>query len=210
MDPRKEINEPIDVGSRLRRLRKERDLSIRSLARSSGLSANAISVIERGLSSPSISTLHKITESLGIPITSIFIHEGEREDIVFRRSTERAGVDLPCGMWEGMGGEQFSGQVEPFILTLKPDSDSGPHPITHTGHEFVLCLEGSFLYSVDNVPFKMEAGDSLLFMSELPHHWSNPGSDPARILLLISGFETGERPGEQHLLTSKLSGQDPG
>lgn len=207
MDPMSKLNEPIDVGSRLRKLRKERDLSIRALARASGLSANAISVIERGLSSPSISTLHKITESLGIPITSIFIHEGEREDIVFRSSKERAGVDLPCGLWEGMGGEQFSGQVEPFILTLKPGSDSGPHPITHTGHEFVLCLEGSLLYSVDSIPFKMNQGDSLLFMSHLPHRWSNASDSVVQILLLISGFETGERPGEQHLLTSKLSDQ---
>ena len=207
MNTMNQFHEPIDVGSRLRRLRKERDLSIRALARSSGLSANAISVIERGLSSPSISTLHKITEALGIPITSIFIHEGERKDIVFLHPEDRAGAQLPCGLWEGMGGEQFSGQVEPFIMTIDPGTNSGPHPITHTGSEFVLCLGGSLQYTVDNVEHTLEEGDSLLFMSHLPHHWANIGSEKVRILLLISGFENGERPGEQHLLTSQLSNQ---
>jgi transcriptional regulator with XRE-family HTH domain/mannose-6-phosphate isomerase-like protein (cupin superfamily) len=208
MNPMSQINEPIDVGSRLRQLRKERDLSIRALARSCGLSANAISVIERGLSSPSISTLHKITEALGIPITSIFIHEGEREDMVFIRAAERSGVSLPCGLCEGMGGERFSGQMEPFLLTLNPGADSGPHSITHSGYEFIYCLDGTLLYTVDKVTFNLEKGDSLLFNSQLTHKWCNTSEQQAQILLLISSFETGEHPGEQHLLTSKLSSVD--
>ena len=45
--------ESIDVGKRLRALREERGISMRALARRSGLSANALSMIERGLTSPS-------------------------------------------------------------------------------------------------------------------------------------------------------------
>ena len=47
----------VDVGQRLKALREERGISMRTLARNSGLSANALSMIERGLTSPSISTL---------------------------------------------------------------------------------------------------------------------------------------------------------
>ena len=42
----------VDVGGRLRELRQERDMSMRALARASGLSANALSMIERGRTSP--------------------------------------------------------------------------------------------------------------------------------------------------------------
>jgi transcriptional regulator with XRE-family HTH domain len=47
----------IDVGNRLRQLREARKVSMRTLATMSGLSANALSMIERGKTSPSVSTL---------------------------------------------------------------------------------------------------------------------------------------------------------
>ncbi len=62
----------VDVGQRLKTLREERGISMRTLARNSGLSANALSMIERGLTSPSISTLFKIATALGVPITDFF------------------------------------------------------------------------------------------------------------------------------------------
>jgi len=62
----------VNISERLRELREERELSIRGLGRLSGLSANALSVIERGLSSPSVSTLYKIATALEIPVTAFF------------------------------------------------------------------------------------------------------------------------------------------
>ena len=62
----------IDVGNRLRQLRLERGKSMRALARTSGLSTNALSMIERSKTSPSVSTLYKIAEALEVPITAFF------------------------------------------------------------------------------------------------------------------------------------------
>ena len=108
----------IDVGLRLRTLRKERNLSIRALARQSGISANALSMIERGRSSPSVSTLYKVTQALEISITTFFEEQDERSDVVFIQRSARTRVPFPRGLWEGLGGEKFSGRVEPFALTL--------------------------------------------------------------------------------------------
>jgi len=54
------------------------------------------------------------------------------------------------GVFEALGGEQFSGYVEPFMLTLESGSSSGPHNIVHTGHEFVFCLRGQLEYYVES------------------------------------------------------------
>ena len=130
----------IDVGGRLRELRQERDLSMRALARASGLSANALSMIERGRTSPSVSTLYKLADAMAVPITAFFRQEPPRQDIVFRKAEERTRVPFMRGLWEGLGGEAFVGRVEPFMLTLESGASSGPFGIVHTGHEFVLCL----------------------------------------------------------------------
>jgi transcriptional regulator with XRE-family HTH domain len=61
---------PINVGESIRRLREAHNLSMRALAKASGLSANALSMIERGKTSPSISTLYKLADALGVPVTA--------------------------------------------------------------------------------------------------------------------------------------------
>ena len=62
----------VDVGLRLRELRESRRISMRELARRSELSANALSMIERNLTSPSVSTLTKLANALEVPITAFF------------------------------------------------------------------------------------------------------------------------------------------
>jgi transcriptional regulator with XRE-family HTH domain len=198
----------VNVGTTLRKLREERGLSIRALARESGISANALSMIERGRSSPSVSTLYKVAGALGVPINSIFRSEPERREIVFRKAAARTRVPFNRGLWEGLGGEMFTGRVEPFALTLESGAHSGVKNIVHSGHEFVLCLRGQLDYQVENETYSLEAGDSLLFAARLRHRWRNPGPTVTNAIFVLSGFEEGERPSEHHLVAHEQSNDD--
>jgi transcriptional regulator with XRE-family HTH domain len=132
----------INVGVRLRELREARKISMRGLATKSGLSANALSMIERGRTSPSVSTLYKIADALDVPITEFFGPQAVKKDIILIKADERTRIPLTRGVWEGLGGEKFSGRVEPFILTLESGATSGQHMMIHNGYEFVFCLRG--------------------------------------------------------------------
>jgi quercetin dioxygenase-like cupin family protein len=102
------------------------------------------------------------------------------------------------GVFEALGGEQFSGRVEPFMLTLESGTASGPHSIVHTGHEFVFCLRGKLEYQVEKQTFHLETGDSLLFASKMQHRWKNPSNSVTNALIIISGFAEGEQPQAMH------------
>jgi len=188
----------IDVGGRLRELRQERNMSMRSLARASSLSTNALSMIERAKTSPSVSTLYKLAEALEVPITAFFRIEPERKPVVFCRASERSKVEFELGKWEGLGGESFTGRVEPFMLTLEPGASSGSYNMLHSGHEFVLCMTGQLEYVVEDQEYLLNPGDSLLFAAQLGHSWHNPASSVTRAVIVLSGFEQGERPAEFH------------
>ncbi len=188
----------VNVGGRLRELRESRSISMRTLATRSGLSANALSMIERGKTSPSVSTLYKLSDALGISITAFFGPESEKKQVVYLRAEERARMSFSRGLFEGLGGEQFTGRVAPFMLTLESGSASGPHDIVHTGHEFVFCLRGQLEYRVERDIYELSAGDSLLFASQLKHRWKNPASGVTNALILISGFAEGEQPHAMH------------
>ncbi|MDD5370027.1 MAG: cupin domain-containing protein [Anaerolineaceae bacterium] len=202
----------IDVGMRLRSLREERGVSMRALARRSGLSANALSMIERGLTSPSVSTLHKLAGALEVPITAFFREEPPRSKIVFCKASERVRLPLTRGVWEGLGGEEFTGRMEPFMITMESGGSSGPYGMLHTGHEFVFCLRGTMEYEVDDERFILTAGDSLLFAAQLNHRWRNPGKTVANAIFVLAGFEESERPSEFHFAaeTTPLPKEEPG
>ncbi len=189
----------IDVGSRLREMREERHMSMRSLARLSGLSTNALSMIERGRTSPSVSTLYKISDALRIPITAFFRAEPARQDVVFRKAAARINMPFTRGLWEGLGGETFVGEVEPFMLTLEPGGGSGPFSMLHTGHEFVFCLCGELEYEVEGRRYSLEPGDSLLFAAQLHHRWRNAARTTTQAIIVLAAFGPVEKPSEFHL-----------
>ena len=192
----------IDVGERLRELREERDLSMRALARMSDLSANALSVIERGKSSPSVSTLYKLADAMEIPVTAFFREAPPVQDIVFIPASQRDRITFHRGLWEDLGGEKFSGQVEPFLLTLESGASSGRFPMGHTGHEFVFCLRGQLEYSVEDQTYLLEAGDALLFSAEKKHEWRNPGNKVTNALFVLTGYREDESPSKYHRISS--------
>ncbi len=195
----------IDVGARLRELREERGVSMRALARRSSLSANALSMIERNLTSPSVGTLNKLAAALEVPIVAFFQKEEQKHRVVFCKAGRRPHVDISMGTWEGLGGERFVGRVEAFLLTLAPGGSSGQHGMLHTGHEFVYCLQGQVDYTVEDAHYALEAGDSLIFAAQMLHTWRNPGPVEAKAILVISGFGENERPGEFHLASQHSS-----
>ncbi len=188
----------VDVGVRLRELRESRNISMRGLAAKSGLSANALSMIERGKTSPSVSTLYKLADALGVPVTSFFGNISEKQSAILVKSDERIRVPFTRGVWEGLGGEKFTGRVEPFVLTLESGASSGPHNMVHSGHEFVFCLRGQLEYMVEKQVYQLSSGDSLLFAAHLNHRWKNPGNTVTNVLIILSGFSEGEEPLAMH------------
>ena len=182
----------VNIGERLRELREARNISMRALAARSGLSANALSMIERNRASPSVSTLYKLADALGVSITSFFGSDTHRQQVVSLKANERTHVSFTRGVFEGLGGERFVGRIEPFLLTLESNANSGPRTMTHTGHEFVFCLRGELEYQVERQIYRLESGDSLLFAAHLKHKWRNPGRNVTTAIIIISGFEEGE------------------
>jgi transcriptional regulator with XRE-family HTH domain len=188
----------VNVGGRLKELREARGASMRALAAKSGLSANALSMIERGRTSPSVSTLYKLADALEVPITEFFAPGQEKQRVILIKGDERTRVPFANGIWEGLGGEKFTGRVEPFVLTLETGASSGQHPMIHGGHEFVFCLRGQLEYLVENDLYELAAGDSLMFAAQLQHRWRNPGRTVTEVLIVLSGFSDNERPNSMH------------
>lgn len=192
--------QPPDVGAQVKALRTERGLSMRALAERCDLSPNTISLIERRSTSPSVSTLHRLAVALNVPITAFFKETGEQVRIINSRPDMRTFTGSLDVRLESLGSGLDGQTLEPFLVSLNPGADSGDQAIVHDGHELVYCLDGQLDYEIDGEPYRLVAGESLLFEAHLPHCWRNLGSDPAIFLLVFQSGVPG-KPVEHHFPT---------
>jgi transcriptional regulator with XRE-family HTH domain len=188
------------VGQRLREIRTQRGLSMKSLAEQSGLNVNTLSLIENGRTSPSVSTLQQLSQALHIPITEFFEAERGSRKLVFQKRGERPRLVFKHNTIEDLSAGMSGLSAEPMIVTLDPGADSGRKAIVHPGREFVYCLEGQTIYMVEEEHYLLEPGDSLVFEAYLPHHWENAGFSPSRILLVLCPLDERDNPVNRHFL----------
>ena len=195
----------MDIGQRLRDIRSERGLSIRDLARKSGLNVNTLSMIENGKNSPSLETLQQLSFALEMPIIAFFEESAPKNKIAHYKASQRPSVAFAHGRLEDLGAGLPRRGAETFLVTLKPLSDSGDNLMVHTGREVVYCLEGQLTYMVDDQTFVLEAGDSLFFEAHLPHRWQNDGAIPTRSLLVLCPTDEQDRPTERHFMPEAVA-----
>ena len=190
--------EKTSVGQRLREIRASRGLSMKSLAQMSGLNINTLSLIENEHTSPSVSTLQQLAQSLQVPITEFFETDHGSRKLVHQKQGKRPRVTFQHSTMEDLAPGMPRFGAEPILVTLEPDADSGRKQIVHTGREFVYCLDGHIVYTVDNEKYILEPGDSLIFDAYLPHHWKNIDSTPSRALLVLCPMDERDQPRDRH------------
>lgn len=190
----------VDVGGSLRKLREERNLTLRALAEKSGLAINTLSLIENGKSSPSVSTLQQLAIAFDVPITAFFESEEPRSNVAYVKVDRRPRAVFEHGILEDLGAGSNIQAVEPFIVSLEPDASSGSQDIVHTGCEFIYCIEGRIAYTINERTYLLESGDTLLFEARLPHRWQNLNPTKSRSLLVLIQTNDGETLTERHFI----------
>jgi transcriptional regulator with XRE-family HTH domain len=173
------------IGPKIRDLRRQKKLSLQQLAERSGVSAAAIHKIERNGMVPTITTLMKLAAALNRTVGWL-VGEEEAQDrsVVLVRANERRPVFTSK---EGLELSGVSGPYGPFLMAgalaiVEPGAASGPTAMEHAGEELVHVLDGTLAFDVGDGRYVLRRGDTLHFRTDLPHHWSNPGTRPARAL----------------------------
>jgi len=193
------MNEKLVVGRRIREIRTKRGLSLRALEDLAGLSTNAISLIERGDNSPTVSSLHSLASALAVPITAFFEQHDDGGRVIHlkhdhRPTSETAGVRM-----ENLGCGLPHQQIEPFLMTIEPGGSSTSSEITHPGEEFVYVQSGALVCTINGQEYNLEEGDSLLFLATQPHFYRNQTSVEAQILIIFQPM-VGHVMAHQHYL----------
>lgn len=178
-----------DLGAHIRKLRRQKDLSIAGMAEAAGISAGMLSKLENGQISPSLSTLQSIASALGIAMSALFAEFEDRRDCSYVKAgqgvlIERRGTK--AGHVYRLLGHALRGDiaVEPYMIELR----EGSAPYTkfrHAGVEFIYMISGEVTYRHDDQSYVLQPGDALMFDSGALHGPESMEALPATYLSII-------------------------
>jgi transcriptional regulator with XRE-family HTH domain len=176
------------LGARLRELRLASGLSLRALARELGISASAVSQIERGSMQPSVGRLIAIVGALGVPLSAVF---DEPAPPSVTTAVVRAGEVPPVTLDGGVLFRRLAPRpveaVDFFESTYPPGATSTAHRqfLRHDGFEVGTVTRGELTVEFEDETIVLAAGDAITFPCERPHRMVNRGSSTAVATWLI-------------------------
>jgi transcriptional regulator with XRE-family HTH domain len=173
------------LGQKLRRLRKEQNLTQLDLAVQVGITNGQISTIERGVSSPSISTLHKISQVLGVSMGEFFEEEPEGEVQVIRKGRGRkiSGTDDNVKVEVLTQRGRHGGVNTLFVEVGSGELKIAPMP--HSSDEYVLyVLKGKCNLRVGDENHILDASDAVYVKARREQWIKNVGAGPVQAILV--------------------------
>ena len=183
--------EPLNLGTRVRELRKARGWTLEQAARQAGLARSTLSKIENGQMSPTYDALKKLAVGLEISVPQLFTPPS-RDQISGRMSVTRSGEGTHHATatyeHELLGEALSKKRMMPYRARIRARGiDEFDGWVRHDGEEFLYVLTGVVkLYTEFYEPIEMRRGDSAYYDATMGHNVVSVSDEDATILWVTS------------------------
>lgn len=180
------------VGANVARLRRERGLELRALARRAGIREDLLEALEDGRAVPSLRAIWHLATGLEVPFGALLAETvlGAAGDPDFRvqRADRGRVISSASGQFRSrvlfLEGDPRAPEV--YELTLAPGCSEEAEPHAGETFEHIAVIEGEIVVRSGAKEARLGPGDAILFRADLPHRYENPGAGPARAHLVMS------------------------
>ncbi|EID15791.1 hypothetical protein MXEN_06248 [Mycobacterium xenopi RIVM700367] len=168
------------VTALLRAVRRQRGLTLQSLAEQTGLTKSYLSKIERRQSTPSIAVALKVARALDVDVAQLFSDQTTDEKITVDRAGDRTHEP---GRYVALASGALGKSMSPFVVRPTATSTDDPHPV-HAGQEFVFVHTGTVELQYGDRAVELGAGDSAYFDASVSHRLRAVGKVPAEVVVV--------------------------
>ncbi|MDR6988349.1 transcriptional regulator with XRE-family HTH domain [Paenarthrobacter nitroguajacolicus] len=178
------------IGARVKQERQSRGWTLDQLAEAAGVSRRMIINVEQGAANPSIGTLLRISDALGVGLPAL-VEAPRPKPVKITRSGE--GAALWTSRQGGLGilvaGTESPDVVELWDWTLGPGDSHGSEAHAPGTKELLQVQSGTVTVDAGDQLVTLEVGDALTFPGDVAHSYANLGTVAARFILAV--FEPG-------------------
>lgn len=196
-----------DFGEKIRLERRLKSMSLKQLSRKTGLSISFLSEVERGISQPSIASLKKIAQALGISLIGLSSNDQPNSTAngipnvrtnphtgpyITQAKVVRAGKRKRISFPEMKGyfellTPDFNRLIEALSFKAKPGTVSGREQVSDPpGEKFMLILEGTLEFHVGEEVFVLNEMDSLSYPANAPVFYKVVGEKTVKGILIVT------------------------
>lgn len=175
----------MNIGIKLKNLRKIKNLTQEELAERTDLSKGYISQIESQHASPSMETFLSILEVLGTS-PSEFFKQKQEEKVLYPQESQVVYDEYDKGYilnWLVTQSNEFD--MEPLMLTLKPQATYKNFNPSNSD-TFIFCMEGVITLELGTKVYQAQQGDALYFKANDKHRLFNCSEHTAKAIIVAT------------------------
>ena len=177
-------------GARIKALRDGRGLSLRDLAERCGVSAQMLSQVERGETSPTLAVAERIAAGMDLSLSQL-LRLDDADGVSIVRATERRRGGRRRGhRYEVLTPPLPGLRAEVSLHTLDAGAATGgpgDPPMREPGaRETAVVLDGRLRLVCAGAPHELEGGDAVTFDADLPHRFENAGPGDTRFFAVVA------------------------
>lgn len=163
-----------EIGARIKTLREEKGVSLDELSKLTGFDVGLLSSIENNEIEPQIGTIIKLSKALDSAFGRLISGVGDKlysitrksEQKMVLRSTSRKGKK-EIYTYKSLAPEVKGRHMEALLVQLEENPDE--EMSVHEGEEFIYVIDGVVAAKIGKDRFELEPGDSLYYLSTIPH-----------------------------------------
>lgn len=164
-----EMQSEIEVGKKIRALRKIRGISLQKMSKETGMSYSYLSGLENGKHSLSISNLQRVARFFQVDMIYFLQPSGPVPRVI-----RKADLFGQSSTYEDISYRVVtpadSSHLQVSYVYMPPHSPNERNIHKHgIGQELVLALSGRTFVMVEEERYRLEEGDSILFAADVEH-----------------------------------------
>ena len=164
-----------DVGGRIMKIRKEKDLSLDEISKMTGFDVEFLSKIENKELQPQLGTVIRLSKALDSAFGRLVSGVGDKlysitrkdERRTISRSTSKKGRKQ-IYIYKSLAPDVKGRHMEAFLVLLEEDPEK--ETSLHEGEEFIFVLDGEVILEIGEDKFELEPGASAYYLSTTAHH----------------------------------------
>lgn len=174
------------LGERIKQLRLDKNLTLKDVAKRTGLSISFISQLEHNKTSATLESFKKVSEALGVNPSYFFkTAETDARSTVVRGALDQENYEANTFIYRDLKGAIDNPLFMPILVVLHPGDNRGNN-LTHKGQEFLYVLEGTLTVILKNETFTLHPNDCIFLDSAKPHYWQNHTKEPVKFLCVAA------------------------
>jgi len=185
-----DINNTVDnlneiIAANLKRLRKDKELTLDEVSDITGVSKSMLGQIERGESTPSVATLWKISTGMKISFTSLMREEKNELNIIDNTSVIPLTNDSDLFKLYPVFPFEAGRNFEILHIEMQPGAESMSLPHDSGTEEFVLVYEGEMTLVVGEETLRIHKGQSIRYKADQKHGYKNHSHQNVSLCMVI-------------------------